>query len=81
MGTSLAGLFSLLLNLVKPILSSKLSLRSRINMRKTTNKSFNITPGYIILFNKFFGSCALPGKMLLVKIIENNNNEAYLRTG
>jgi len=50
-------------------------------MRKTTNKSFNITPGYIILFNKFFGSCALPGKMLLVKIIENNNNEAYLRTG
>ena len=27
------------------------------------------------------GSCALPGKMLLVRIIENNKIDAYFRSG
>ncbi len=30
---------------------------------------------------KLFGSGALPGKMLLVRIIENNEFDAYFRSG
>ena len=29
----------------------------------------------------FFGSCALSGKMLLVRIVENNKIDAYYRAG
>ena len=40
--------------------------------------SFRFKIAFNIFFNLPFGSDALPGKMLLVRVIENNTIDAYL---
>ena len=36
---------------------------------------------YIYLDIRIFGSCALSGKMLLLRFVENNKIDAYIRAG
>ena len=43
--------------------------------------STKLVQNQFIPYTYFFGSGVLPGKMLLVRIIENNKIDAYFRSG